>query len=838
MTLVSAHAGTGKTVLLSGWCGQTKHRVAWVSIDRRDNTGSGFWLAVDQSLQHVVGPGWRPRRSRLEPDAPLSILTRASALEQPVTLVLDDLHELERPALLEGFGDVVRQAPPQLRFVVATRSDPAFPIHRLRLSGELTEVRAAELAFTHEETRGLLGDAGGRLSDEGLDVLRERTEGWAAGIRLAALTLVRTLDADGFVADFAGDDRSVADYLVSEVLARQPAHRRDFLLATSIATRLSVDLAALLSGRPDAAELLEQIEAENLFLTRVGTSRVDFRYHRLFREFLRAELKRSNPELLPQLHERAAAWTHAHGEPFAAIEHAVGAQAWEVADQIAAESWEELLAAGDSAWLRDVLEGATLEPGWRQHHSLRLLVGLSLLEAGEAAQGATIVARALGELDGNGSCALASYATAALARRRGDAVAAAASAQAVLELPAVDGADALRRTHVRRAVGGVGLGSALVALGDLDAAERVLDAAHEHALEEHLDATIADAVGQLALLEAARGRLRRAAAYGDQAATMSGHQGASGALQVVGGRLACAWVHLQWDELDDAEACVEEATAAARICGDVGGAAGAALVGALVDASRGANGADRGLRRLRGAFAVGPASAVARWLVPVLATAEARLLAARGDLDAAWAALEALEPADDDVRLARAVTRARLQLALGRPQRALGELEQAWGLTGGLVVHAIEAELLAAVAHSEEREREAASARIGRALELAAVERYRRVFVEGGPAVQALLVESVRHGTPHRSFVGELLASFERRAPGVEITKPELLEPLSSRERAVLRYLPTLMSNTEIAGELFLSVNTVKTHLRSIYRKLGATRRREAVERARRLELL
>jgi LuxR family maltose regulon positive regulatory protein len=834
LTLVSAHAGSGKTVLLAGWEQRTELPVAWLTVDRDDGASSRFWAALEAALERAgVAPVGRGRAGG-EPH--LRIVAAAAAVDRPVTVVIDDLHELDADLLGGGFDALLRQAPPQLRLVVATRADPPFPLHRLRLAGELTELRATDLAFTPDEARAVLGAAADRLSERALSTLHERTEGWAAGLRLAALSLERAPDGEELVAAFAGDDRSVADYLVSEVLARQPEERRAFLLATSVASRLPAELATLLSGRADAYELLEQLEAENLFVVREGTSRSVFRYHRLFREFLRAELARSRPDEVPALNELAAAWCHTHDDPLPALEHAVAASSWPLADEIVAECWEELLGAVDPESLRPALQRVPAD-ACRSHGALGLLVGLTLLNAGEPEEGRALAGRALHLLGGaaRAGSALAAYGGATLARRRGDVGEAERCAEAVLAEPAAPGAAGLRGAHVRRAVGGVQLGAALVVHGELDVAERALELAHERALDEGLDAIAADAVAQLALVEASRGRLRRSATFARDALALARRRSA----ETVAADLALAWAHLQWDETDEAAEHAALAATAARRAGDAGGAVAAALLGALVDGTRGAAGADRALRRLRTALGEGGAGAVPHFLAPVLLTADARLLSIRGDLDAALRALEGLDAHDAASRVAWALCRARLELAAGRPGIALETLARARAdAESAAPAQAIELCLLGAVAHAEERERMAAAARLDLALELAAVEHYRRVFVEGGPAVQALLVESIRRGTPHRAFVGELLSSFERRAPGVEITKPELLEPLSARERAVLRYLPTLMSNTEIAGELFLSVNTVKTHLRSIYRKLGATRRRDAVERARRLELL
>ena len=347
----------------------------------------------------------------------------------------------------------------------------------------------------------------------------------------------------------------------------------------------------------------------------------------------------------------------------------------------------------------------------------------------------------------------------------------------------------------------------------------------------------ASVLGELALLDVGRGRLRRAVELATEAVGDAELGGTTVGTPSVGAELALGWVHLLWDDLGAAERHLDRAAAGADVAGDRGGRLAAAALWSLVRGSRGPRDAGAALAELRGRTIDLDAWQPPLALAPVLETAEARLLAARGDIEAAQAVLDRKASRSGE-SAAIALLRARLALAEGSPEVALELLERrpeeqlaSFGL-------GIEACVLTAVARHAVHDDEGAGEALENALGLAGPNSYRRPFLDGGSAVQLLLEQRIRLGTAHRSFAGELLAAFRKRAPSVAVTRVELLEPLSGREQSVLRFLPTMMSNAEIAGELFVTSNTVKTHLKSIYRKLAVSRRRDAVERARALELL
>src|SRR4051794_39271399 len=356
LTLVGAPPGWGKTVLLSGWAAE--HGAAWLTLGPRHADARRLWLDVcdaltraDVSLDGVELP--------LE-DAPLKLADALAGRSERVTLVLDDLDLLRGPALA-SLGELLVHGGEALHVVAATRSDPDLPLTRLRLSGRLGELRAADLAFTLEETTVLLEQLGLALRPDLVGRLLERTEGWAAGLRLAGLSLRGEADPDAFVAQFAGDDRAVADYLTGEVLAGLPAATRELLLRTSIAERICGGLADALTGAGDGALLLEELERSGAFVAPLDRQRTWFRYHGLFAELLRARLRLERPGLEPELHARAAVWLAAEGHGREAMPHALAADGPREAAHLVAEHWRELLL--DGAAPHAIVAAADRAPG-------------------------------------------------------------------------------------------------------------------------------------------------------------------------------------------------------------------------------------------------------------------------------------------------------------------------------------------------------------------------------------------------------------------------------------------------------------------------------------------
>src|SRR4051812_22570621 len=358
VVLVCAPAGSGKTVLLRSWVESESapERVAWVSVDRGEQDAQHFWLSVidalagavrDERLVERVGatPAFHPE-GVVEP-----LLSGLDALDAPVVLVVDDLHELRSPEALRWLEHALTRVPPKVLVVLSTRVDPGLGLHRLRLTGNLLEVRGDDLRFSLEETGRLLQAAGVEIGDAAVTRLYERTEGWAAGLRLAAISLAAHPDRERFVAEFSGSERTVAAYLLAEVLERQPAEVRDLLLRTSILDRVNGPLADVLTGRSGSEGILQQLEDANAFVTSLDAGRSWFRYHHLFADLLRLGLRRLSPESIKPLHRAAAEWYAEHGDTVEAIRHAQSAGDWPTAARMVADNYISLVFDGRLATL-------------------------------------------------------------------------------------------------------------------------------------------------------------------------------------------------------------------------------------------------------------------------------------------------------------------------------------------------------------------------------------------------------------------------------------------------------------------------------------------------------
>ena len=567
-------------------------------------------------------------------------------------------------------------------------------------------------------------------------------------------------------------------------------------------------------------------------------SEIRYRYHGLLLEFLRAQLRRTRPHDLGLLQRLSARWHWQAHEPVPAFRDALAGGDWDLADEIAAEAWHVVAVEDDGAehgaLVQIAPEAVQVVPvsacsarsrAWRAGTGRRPNGGWQ-----PRAMSPTPAMPAAGAFSGfkPGPRSRGSTATTSSSRRLPSELA---------DAPAGGGFDATTRAAAQSARALAHLGAAKSAHGELGEADALLGAALDLSRRTGLRTMAASVLGELALLDVGRGRLRRAVELATDAVEDAELGGTTVGTPLVGAELALGWVHLIWDDLGAAERHLDRAAAAADAAGDRGGRLAAAALGSLVRGARGPRAAGAALAELRGRTIDLDEWQPPLALAPILETAEARLLAARGDMEAADAALDR-KAARSRESAAIALLRARLLLGKGEPEAAL-ELLECWpdeqltcfGLR-------IEGCVLTAVARHAVHDNEGAGDALEQALALAGPNSHRRPFLDGGSAVQVLLEQRIRWGTAHRSFAGELLAAFRKRAPSVAVTRVELLEPLSGREQSVLRFLPTMMSNAEIAGELFVTSNTVKTHLKSIYRKLAVSRRRDAVERARALELL
>ncbi|MBV9415607.1 MAG: AAA family ATPase, partial [Solirubrobacterales bacterium] len=339
--LVCAPAGSGKTVLLRSWieAAGLEDQVGWVSVERAERDAQRFWLAVIDALAGAIDVVERvaPAPTFHGRAVVEQLLADLNLLEEPAVLVIDDLHELESADALEWLELFLARLPSPLRVVLATREDPRLGLHRLRLSGQLTELRSPDLRFSMEEMLELLRADGITVSDGAASLLYERTEGWAAGLRLAAISLAEQPDPDRFIAEFSGSERNVAGYLLAEVLERQPAEVREMLLRTSVIERVCGPLADFLPGCSGAERMLQELEDANAFVTSIDARRFWFRYHHLFADLLQLELRRARPALVGSLHRAAAEWHEQQGFIVEATRHAQAARDWGLASRLLAD---------------------------------------------------------------------------------------------------------------------------------------------------------------------------------------------------------------------------------------------------------------------------------------------------------------------------------------------------------------------------------------------------------------------------------------------------------------------------------------------------------------------
>ena len=364
VTVLSAPPGSGKTVLLRSWIGEPGRagRVAWVAVGRGEQDPQRFWLSVLGALRGTSAGSGLVRELTAAPDLDgwavvERLLKDLTPLADRLWLVIDDTHELRSAEALAQLELLVMRAPPELRFVLATRHDLRLGLHRLRLEGELSEIRTADLQFTQAEARELLTAAGVALPEPALAMLHERAEGWAAGLRLAALSLAGHEDPERFAAEFSGSERTVADYLLAEVLERQPDEVRRLLLRTSVLERVSGPLADALTGGSGGERMLAELEQANAFVVSLDAGRSWFRYHHLFADLLQLALRRTAPGEVTALHEAAAGWFAEHGFPVEAIRHAQAARDWGLAARLLADNWPGLHLGGQAATVHVILAG-------------------------------------------------------------------------------------------------------------------------------------------------------------------------------------------------------------------------------------------------------------------------------------------------------------------------------------------------------------------------------------------------------------------------------------------------------------------------------------------------
>lgn len=845
LVVVAAPPGSGKTVLMRTWIEDAglADRAAWVTVDRDERDAQRFWLAVVGELRAAIGVD--AFVNRLEPTPSFEgeavverLISELGSLDQAAVLVIDDLHELRSPEALRQVELLLERRPPLLHVVLASRSDPRIGLHRLRLEGRLVEIRTADLRFPLEETRELLEAADVLLSDESLAQLHERTEGWVAGLRLAALALASHPDPERFVAEFTGSERTVADYLFAEVLERQSAVSRRLLLRTSILDRVNAPLADVLTGTSGSQRILHELEQENAFVMSLDTSRTLFRYHSLFSDLLRLELQRTEPEAVSELHRTAAGWYAAQGKVVDAVRHAQAAGDWAVASRVLADNSFSLWLDGQGETTYALLTGfpsavVSSDPELARLFAAGATWRGSLTDAATYLSLAEANVSKVPEERRMAFDTLLRLTRLQLARRRGDFGAALAEAQPLLdaETPAVGLSDDQRAAVL------IHLGISEVGSGELADAQRHLEQAREWARLGGRPYLEVEALGHLGLIAGRRGAFAEVRALALEAIALAEAHGWD-ADRVAGPALvALAGVDVWQGRFEDAGYWLDRAEQAVRPELDP-------RSGLLLHLARGRHEMARGrYEEAAAAFrAVGRLEELV--VAPAFVTAPARRHLAQtqvllGDSPGAraTATVAAGEGHGGDANLDGAAL-AYIHLADGHPDEAVQALRPVLeGRTASLPLLHVEALLLNAAAHDLLGDRSAAESNLERALELAEPEQLIWPFAVS-PA-RTLVERHPAHRSARGPLLKDILAVLAGSAPSPTADVPApLRQHLSESELRILRYLPSNLSLSDIGRELYLSAHTVKTHVRHIYAKLEVHRRTEAVERARKLGLL
>jgi LuxR family maltose regulon positive regulatory protein len=845
LTVVTGPPGAGKTVALALWAAAAPPGpVAWVSLDEYDNRPGVFWSYVVAAMRRsgVAVPRTSPAAARGRAADHVFLLRLASSLasqEPPVTLVVDDLHVLTEPPLLNGLDFLLRNVGSGLRLVVSSRMDPPLPLHRYRLAGGLAEIRASDLAFSVAEAGLLMDQHSTTMSAESLECLTRRTEGWAAGLRLAAISMDTHPDPDQFVKELIAEDSALTSYLGDEVLNTQPPEAREVLLSTSILDQISVDAAGELVGSEQANRILPDLARTNAFVQPAGIGK--YRYHPLFAEVLRLKLRREYPDRLAALHRRAARWYERNGPLTEAVRHATSAGDWQLAAGMVIDALaiSEIIEPRGSR-LAGEFSGMPLGESWTgpQPH---LVFAAAELAAGRQESCAAALATAEGILErlsadqGTAGRLAAMTIRVAVSLRTGEDLTAAAAAAARAEalLSRIPGDKLAQHPEIRARVL-AGRGAVELWSGHLDEAARILDTGAAAAAAPGADCEQADCLGRLALVEALRGRLRRAAKLATQAAAapVADKQPPPAQPANPAALLALAWVHPEHDQLRDAHRRLKQVEAALRVSPDM-------LIGtvAWLAVARGGLAEGRPAVAIQAIATARAGPSVPAWLERRLSLAESRAHVETGDIRAAVAAAGEAGGGSPEA----AVTIAGAWAAAGESQDAEHALAPVLAARSGVAERVrLQAWLVDARLSYASDDPARGRRSLVSALRLAEREQLRLPFV----MERSWLGPVLRRDPPLADTYQRLLAPAPDHhqlpaQPGApDQAEIPVIEPLTKREREVLRHVSLMLNTAEVASEMYLSINTVKSHLKSIYRKLAAAHRGEAVRRARQLELI
>ncbi len=829
VTLVCAPAGFGKTSLLSGWAGQSPEgAIAWLSLDRHDNDPGRLWSGLLGALRATgrFPPGSRLHELLAPADEVESgfvdeLLREVVSVGEPLWLVLDDVEVVRHPKALASLELLLQRSPSNLHLVLSGRAEPPIGLPRLRVRGALKEIRSQDLAFTLEETSQLVRRREVGLSDTNLEVLYTRTEGWAAGLQIACLAVSGGEEPGAFVERFDGDDHQVADYLLTEVIAALPAATRRFMLRTSICADLSVGLAERLSDRMDAARLLNGLEQGNAFIRRVGRGRATYRYHDLLRTFLLAELRREQPRAERELQHTAARWYQQQGDHLHAMEHLAMAGDTEQVVQFARSEGLAAILSGRSRRLHLIL--AELPEPDRSDPVVALLLAAAALELGNTPEAdrwlVTLDLDAIAGASDPGVAVLAAAVATARARFDLDVHAALMRLEATPAGTTGDPDLDLYALH-QRGVARLFIGSYAGSVSDLERATMLARAGGR-------DAMLIAALSFLAGTHASRGDLAATQHHAADAVTLAERRGWGRSQSIVHAYMLLGWMASLRGDTETAQSAGARAVALLAEHNEPDVELATRSLELYLFAGR-----DDAFDLLQNYLRLYERLADADVSPALLGYAAPVALQVCLDLGERQAARRIAEvvihraPAPGEPALLRAM----LQLDGGQPAAARRELTPVLDGTATchLITTKVRAWLLAATIERDAGNLTLAQERLQTALLLAEPVELLQPFTESRRFAELLIGGKGRFGRTE-AFVDRILD----RLPSSTADERDALVRLTPAELELLRELPSLLTLREVAEARSVSINTVKTHLRAIYRKLGVEGRRSAVEAAR-----
>jgi LuxR family transcriptional regulator, maltose regulon positive regulatory protein len=838
LILISAQAGSGKTTLVTEWLSAIENckpkianQVAWLSLDENDNDPSRFLAYLFSALRQVdtrIGQTVEAMLQSPQPPPDVAVLTalvnEITAVPQPFILILDDYHVIHAPSIYEQLNFLIEHQPPQMRMVIITREDPLLPLPRLRARGQLTEIRQSDLRFSPEECADFLQHVMRlNVSSEDVLALERRTEGWIAGLQLAAVSMQGRDDLTGYVQAFTGSNRFVLDYLMEEVFNRQTPAVKDFLLKTSILERLSAQLCDAVLEKMDSQHTLEMLEQANLFIVPLDQSRVWYRYHRLFAELLRQRLQITEGISVNTLHRLSSQW-FAKEEFFPeAIQHALAGADWDQAANLIGRQSVDMFRRGELTtllgWLKSLPDEVIRarpalcgDYGWALTLTGQFESAAPLLDCAE--QASRNDKEQLGQV---------MIAQAYLARSCGDYPRAIALSRQALELIAET--DILQRGLIMFT-----LGSALLGVGQFAEAESVLVEASEYTRASGNDYARQTVLGMLGGIQKMQGRLYRGAEFCRRALQES--HGAPTAAQT---QIFLATILYEWNDLDAAEEQLTQALKASEFIGNLTIQPEIFRLMAHIKQARGEPAAVSEFLNRLNELSQGTEVPIVRAMFAAL---RADLALIQGDIASAahWAGqmTEGIDPAALGTTVG--MMQAHLSLAQGKQAEAGNILAGVYEAVAamGLNANMIEVRALQAIAADSQKD---ALQFLREALKMAQPEGFIRTFMDNGAPMKLLLERLKAEGGDLKDYVLTLLAAIGGESAQDSHAQP-LIEAMSERELEILRLMAEGLSNREIAERLVITVGTTKSHVHHILEKTESDSRTQAVAKARTMGLL